>query len=146
MTKLGSLKYDLPALEFYISYVGLLRRLPTLVEQIWHSNLGLLFFDLPSLESVSLYPMLEFSLISHWFTNIVPINNQFISQFWNLSIFSRVIHFSQIYCELKWCMISLLTNDFQLTYSFIFLLLLSQMKFKIIIRLVLALTLSSIYM
>ena len=65
MTKLGSLKYDLPTLEFYISYVGLLRRLPTLVEQISHSNLGFLFFDLPRLESVSLYPMLEFSLISH---------------------------------------------------------------------------------
>ena len=81
MTKLGSLKYDLPTLEYYISYVGLLRRLPTLVEQIWHSNLGFLFFDLPRLESVSLYPMLEFSLISHWFANIVPVNNQFISKF-----------------------------------------------------------------
>ena len=77
ITKLGNIKYNHPISDYYDSHVGLLHRLsnlvtcwtlygfPTLVKQIRHSNLGVLLFDLPRLESVSLLRMLVLLLISH---------------------------------------------------------------------------------
>ena len=82
-------------MDFSVSNVGLLHSLPTLVIQKWPSNLGFLVFDLPRLESVSLYPMLDFLLIFHWFSTIIPMKNQCISKF-GISQFFPVLSFTWI--------------------------------------------------